>query len=331
MPAAALIKVTQGATTDVPGRSVEGAISVQHVVFSNGDDTNVVSWKYELLYTPPGSVIVPFSQGPGIVSTFDIGAPDRPGSYRVRLTVTDAAGRQDVDIRNFAVPLPKTGIIIPPYQGNPPPLPLIGIGSKPEELNFGGQMTGWDAPDFGAVLMLHKALEVLDAMAVGSVKRQEVLAALRAPGTNYHAQFPAGAPINANAGFTMVFPRRTARLVFGAGTGAVTVTVFGTTVAGPAAVTAVWAGGAGTVELPLFLAWESITQVTSNADPADTVDLQTGKGFGLPVALVALEVLSVNQVIEVPAHVDLLTGSVTPTTTPNSVADFAVRYTPAGP
>jgi hypothetical protein len=35
----ALIKITQGATTDLPGRAVKGAVGGGVVVFSNGDDT----------------------------------------------------------------------------------------------------------------------------------------------------------------------------------------------------------------------------------------------------------------------------------------------------
>lgn len=144
MPSA-LIKVNQGAGTytDVPGRAVIGAIGGGTVVFSNGDDTGVVNWLYEVLYVPPSSAI-PLTVQDGGTPTFTMATPDRRGCYRVRLTTTDAAGNTDTDIRNFGVPFPNLGFIAPPYQANPDPLPLTGPGSKPDELNFAGDTHGWD-------------------------------------------------------------------------------------------------------------------------------------------------------------------------------------------
>jgi hypothetical protein len=161
--ATALLKITQGATTDNAGRAVKGALGT-NVVFSNGDDTGVVSWKYELLDVPPASAIVPFTQGPGAVATFGMGVPDAVGSYRVRLTVLDAAGNADVDIRNFTVPTASRGWLIPPYQGFPAQLPLSGIGSKPDELNFGGQAKGWHGDNNAARKLLYQILVQIDSL-----------------------------------------------------------------------------------------------------------------------------------------------------------------------
>ena len=160
---AALIKFTQGATTDVAGRALVGAAGT-NVVVSNGDDTGVVSWTYDLLYVPPGSALVVHTQGPSIVSTFGMGVPDVFGCYRVRLTVVDANGNTDQDIRNFAIVTTNRHWIIPPYQGNPVPLPLVGVGSKPDELNFGDQAFGWQGDGNTARKLAYLMISDLDAL-----------------------------------------------------------------------------------------------------------------------------------------------------------------------
>lgn len=169
----ALIKITQGATTDVPGNAVKGVIDgATTVVFSNGDDTGVTAWTYELLYTPPGSAIATTVQGPGATTDFTMATPDKPGCYRMKLTVVDAAGVEDVDIRNFGTAFPNCGLIAPPYQANPAPLPLTGVGAKPDEMNFGGQPNGWDGDDDTNHKLLYQALQLLDSS--GSIIRQQV-------------------------------------------------------------------------------------------------------------------------------------------------------------
>lgn len=135
-----LLKFTQGSNTDSAGRAVVGTMTDGAVTCSNGDNTGVTSWKYELLYTPPGSAIATTVQGPNSTPTFAFAQPDAEGSYRVQLT-TVAAGVTDVDIRNFIVL--KNGYAIPPPQINPPPLPISGPGSKPDEMNYAGQVAGY--------------------------------------------------------------------------------------------------------------------------------------------------------------------------------------------
>jgi len=119
-----------------------------------------VSWKYELLYVPPGSAIALTVQGPNSTSTFTFAQPDVEGSYRLRLTVTDAGGASDVDIRNLVVPFPN-GTIAPPYQANPAPCPLVGAGAKPNEMNLGNQAFGWDGKHIGP-LMMYQVLKLFD-------------------------------------------------------------------------------------------------------------------------------------------------------------------------
>jgi hypothetical protein len=160
--ATALLQITQGATVGADGEALKGN-TADDVVFSNADDTDVATWKFELLYVPPGSALTPTTQGPNATATFNMGTPDVPGCYRVRLTVTDADGNESVDIRNFAVPTPNRDWIIPPDQRDPPPLPLSGTGSKPDELNFGGQAFGWQGDDDAARKLLYAILLEIDA------------------------------------------------------------------------------------------------------------------------------------------------------------------------
>ncbi len=135
----ALLKITQASHTDTAGRAVKGTLTDGTVVFSNGDNTNVSSWKYEVLNVPPGSAIPLTVQGPGGASTFTMAQPDVPGSYRIRLTVIHNDLSTDVDIRNLVVPFTH-GLMCPPYQGNPLPLSIV---LKPDEMNIGGQTNGW--------------------------------------------------------------------------------------------------------------------------------------------------------------------------------------------
>lgn len=153
MAVTALIKFTQGPNTDAAGRAVKGTLADGAVTITNGDNTDVARWKIELLYNPPGSALgaVPgtsvvlaqaVSPTPSANFTPDVGDGQ---CYRVKLTVWDAAGAYDVDIRNFGIPNGR-GFITPPYQKLPEPLPLLGTGEageKPDELNFGGQAYGW--------------------------------------------------------------------------------------------------------------------------------------------------------------------------------------------
>jgi len=161
--ASALIQFAQGSNTDLPGRAVIGDMVSGTVTVSNGDNTGIVSWKYELLYVPPGSTIPLTVQGPSGVSTFTFPQPDTAGSYRVRMTTTDTAGGTDVDIRNLCVKLPH-GLIAPPYQGNPPPLPLTGAGAKPNEMNIGGQPNGWDGDANTTRPLLYQLIGIVDSL-----------------------------------------------------------------------------------------------------------------------------------------------------------------------
>lgn len=154
MAATALIKLTQGASI-ANGEALSGTTGTT-VTVENVNNTDVQSWRIEMLYAPsaptpnptytptPGSPLL-LAENAGTGTPTATFLPDNfvYGCYRLRLTVYSGpsySGSFDVDIRNFGVPLPNQGLILPPYQRNPDPLPLQ---LKPDELNFSGGLFGW--------------------------------------------------------------------------------------------------------------------------------------------------------------------------------------------
>ena len=164
MAAIALLKFVQGARVGADGHAliVDGAVQVD--ISNGGDNTDVKSWRVELLDGPPGGS---FEQIPGVptllaenanssIPVADI-TPDTamlPGSLRIRLSVwtgTNFGGVLDVDIRNICVLTGANRIVLPPYQLLPEPLPLLGSGlpgEKPDEMNFEGQPWGWSGSNY---------------------------------------------------------------------------------------------------------------------------------------------------------------------------------------
>lgn len=129
MPVTAAIKFTQGVTTDVAGRALIGATGAA-VVMTNGDNTDVFDWTWELLTKPSASAIPVGTITAGAVPSAGF-TPDVVGSYLARLTVKDTAGNQAQDTRAFIV-REGSGRIVPPFRGD--------FAS----LNYGGQVEGWD-------------------------------------------------------------------------------------------------------------------------------------------------------------------------------------------
>lgn len=155
--ATALIQFQQGAHTDAAGKAVLGVHGeFSTVEVTNGDNTGVVSWKVYVLDAPPDSVAFPPEDLPVVLAqaasstpsaTFE---PDAAGTYRVMLEVVDNTAQVDRDIRCFGIPDAR-GFVRPPYQENPPPLPIllpsvISDGPrpvKPDEQNYGDNTRGW--------------------------------------------------------------------------------------------------------------------------------------------------------------------------------------------
>lgn len=129
MPVTAAIKFMQGVTTDDPGRALIVVASTP-VVMTNGDNTDVFDWTWEILTAPSASGIPTGVIAAGAMSSASSTA-DVPGSYLVRLTVKDTVGNQAQDTRAFIV-LEGSRRLIPPFRGDF------------NSLNYGGQTEGWD-------------------------------------------------------------------------------------------------------------------------------------------------------------------------------------------
>lgn len=184
MPATALLKFSQGLSIGADGEAFIASTGTA-VVIENSDNTDVGSWRIELLYGPPGSS---FEQVPGTPAVLAQASSNTPtinltpealfyGCYRIRLSVWDLAGfsgTPNVDIRNVAVPTPNKNLILSPFQKLPDPLPLLGTGEpgeKPHELNFEGQSWGWAGGDYNGTTvdfrLINDALLELDSLTGG--------------------------------------------------------------------------------------------------------------------------------------------------------------------
>jgi len=159
------------------------------------------------------------------------------------------------------------------------------------------------------------------------IRLQQTTEPLAAAGTNYVAQYAAGAPLNDAGPFTQFVPSRTAQIVLGAG-GAATVvyTIDGTSPRGDAQqeIISTAGGGAGTYQGTL--AFATITNIASDFDPLGTTDLQVGVGFGLGEVCTNIDSVGVAGVLEAPVSVDVATGTVIPTTAPNGAVIYTVVY-----
>lgn len=146
MAVTALIVFAQGMFSAADGEAFEGALGGGAVTVTNADNTDVTSWSITLLDVPPGSVLTAgtvLGSAANNTPTANF-TPDVTGSYRIQLQVSDGVNI-DKDIRNFGIRNTR-GIIVPPFQKLPDPLPILGSGlpgEKPNETNYGGQVRGW--------------------------------------------------------------------------------------------------------------------------------------------------------------------------------------------
>lgn len=152
MAATALIKFTQGLLIGTAGQALVGAVGTAVNVL-NGNNADIQSWEIDLVYTPPSSAVavaIPLAFDNNNDTPTASFTPDVRGSYRVMLRVwalPNRVGTPNIDIRDFIVKTAKRGLVLPPYQQDPAPLPTIAsglAGNKPNELNIGGQEFGWE-------------------------------------------------------------------------------------------------------------------------------------------------------------------------------------------
>lgn len=113
-----------GAGASAPGFSLLATFAqmAHSVVAANGDNTNVVEWTFDMTDVPPGSAVPSGIVQDGNVPTYTF-LPDKPGGYRLTITLKDNAGNLAQDTRVFQVAEPS-GRIVPPFS------------AKGSELNF---------------------------------------------------------------------------------------------------------------------------------------------------------------------------------------------------
>jgi len=134
MAVVAAVKFVQGATIGLPGQALFGTLVDGVVTISNGNDANVVRWKFEVLDVPPGSIVPVGVVQDGVLSTFTF-LPDLRGGYLGRITVFSAGNVDSAhDARTFGVKEVSTRFI-------PSFCPRSEFGD--DVLNFGGQLRGW--------------------------------------------------------------------------------------------------------------------------------------------------------------------------------------------
>lgn len=148
-----------------------------------------------------------------------------------------------------------------------------------------------------------------------------------APGVAVVPQYTGAAPINDSVGpFLMQIPRRTCRIVLGVGgANPVNFHITGVLLGGQVVTEDIVATGPGTYEG--YLAFGEVTSFTSDETPVGTVDLQTGKGFGiclLPVTSVD-QSIGVDGVVEQAVYFSSNALTIVPVTAPNGTRVFTYR------
>lgn len=122
----AQITFTQGATTGGDGYALMGSAGTP-VTVSNGDDSDVKNWKFEVLDVGYGSAVTQGVVQDGENPTCSF-TPDVPGGYLVKLTTTDEQGNLYVDFRVFGI-LEESGLFIPPFLADASSMNFeIGVG-----------------------------------------------------------------------------------------------------------------------------------------------------------------------------------------------------------
>ena len=186
MAATALIKFTQGLNVGPDGEALVGEIGIS-VYLSNVDNTDVASWRFDLMYADPGSALyadigTDFASGSSSTPAAQF-TPDVPGSYRWVLNVWSVPGQvgapSSVDIRVFSV-AEANGLIVPPPQLWPLPLPDPRSGAptaKPNEMNFGGQPFGWAGAGTGDKLLgdVVRRISVPPPVGMGTTSQRNAL------------------------------------------------------------------------------------------------------------------------------------------------------------
>lgn len=119
MAVSAAIKYVQGATVGTAGVALFGVLGTS-VVASNGNDANVLTWRWTMLDVPPGSAVPVgvISDGSTTNAPF---SPDVRGGYHMEVLVRGNDGSTAVDRRVFQIK-ELSGRWIPPFKAESPAL-----------------------------------------------------------------------------------------------------------------------------------------------------------------------------------------------------------------
>jgi hypothetical protein len=122
------IKFTQGANNPPAGQAIQAVTGVA-LVITNGDNTNVVTWLYQVIDVPPGSAIPIGTLSTTATAGF---TPDVTGGYQIKLTTTDNVANTYVDFRAALIPEDSVySRIIAPFS------------AASDALNISAQTRGW--------------------------------------------------------------------------------------------------------------------------------------------------------------------------------------------
>lgn len=124
---AAQIKFTQGLTNPPGGQALAGVVAALVVASHTGGGV-ITSYTWEMLATPPGSIVPTGVMS--LVSTASF-TPDVVGGYLIRLTTVDNLSVVTSDERAVLIPDTTYGRVIPPFD------------APGNSLNVGGQARGW--------------------------------------------------------------------------------------------------------------------------------------------------------------------------------------------
>jgi hypothetical protein len=130
MAVKANIKFTQGANTDVPGRSVFGHVADGAVSLSNGDNTGIKSWEWSMDDVPYLSAVPKGSLGTASTAAFTPDSPSVRHCFKVTLRVIGFDGSTDEQTRVFGC-LDTNNLCVPPFK------------ATDEMLNFSGGKRGY--------------------------------------------------------------------------------------------------------------------------------------------------------------------------------------------
>lgn len=170
--------------------------------------------------------------------------------------------------------------------------------------------------------------------AIWPISNTQYLGALRAVGTNVHAQFAGGAAIDTMVGFSSPCPSRTLQIAVGPANAAVTYVVYGFGPNGGAVKGIVSFAANSGLTSPVMdfadplheVAFVRITRLTSDVDPADTTDLQLGGSFGLGVYPATVFAVGIDGFVDEMATVDAMWSVITPTLAPDGIRVYTVQY-----